>query len=183
MPDEEAAKIVELNTRRWYSFPEEGFKSCTADTGWRPNGGKPVGVRLRRGHGGPRRCRHRGVHGQDGPNRWPRRRTERPSAVAPRGAWDGDLGCGVAAAQDLGIDDVPRSASECCAAGSAPPPEAATPPDQLCDLGEPRGLVDRVADHRVLIASRVTDVARHRFSGGHRDAGLDLGARAVEPMR
>ncbi|WP_299577243.1 amidohydrolase family protein [uncultured Williamsia sp.] len=41
VPDEDAAKIVELNARKWYAFPEEGFKSCTADTGWRPNDGKP----------------------------------------------------------------------------------------------------------------------------------------------
>lgn len=41
VPDEEAHKIVELNTRRWYAFPEEGFASCTADSGWRPNAGNP----------------------------------------------------------------------------------------------------------------------------------------------
>jgi hypothetical protein len=41
VPDEDAAKIVELNARRWYAFPEEGFKSSTADSGWRPNNGAP----------------------------------------------------------------------------------------------------------------------------------------------
>jgi predicted TIM-barrel fold metal-dependent hydrolase len=41
VPDEEAHKIVELNARRWYAFPEAGFKSATADKGWRPNGGQP----------------------------------------------------------------------------------------------------------------------------------------------
>ena len=40
VPDDEAHKIVELNTRRFYNFPEEGFKACTADTSWRPNGGR-----------------------------------------------------------------------------------------------------------------------------------------------
>jgi len=41
VPDEDAHKIVELNTRRWYAFPEEGFKASTADSGWRPNDGNP----------------------------------------------------------------------------------------------------------------------------------------------
>jgi hypothetical protein len=55
VPDEEAAKIVELNTRRWYAFPEEGFTSCTADNGWRPNDGKPSTYdydEVMAGHGG-----------------------------------------------------------------------------------------------------------------------------------
>ena len=41
VPDEDAAKIVELNARRWYAFPEEGFKASTAESGWRPNNGEP----------------------------------------------------------------------------------------------------------------------------------------------
>jgi hypothetical protein len=40
VPDDEVHQMVELNTRRWYSFPEEGFTSCTAENGWRPNGGR-----------------------------------------------------------------------------------------------------------------------------------------------
>jgi hypothetical protein len=40
VPDEEVHQMVELNARRWYSFPEEGFTSCTAENGWRPNGGR-----------------------------------------------------------------------------------------------------------------------------------------------
>jgi hypothetical protein len=55
VPDEEAAKIVELNARRWYAFPEEGFKSCTADSGWRPNDGNPPDYdydEVMAGHGG-----------------------------------------------------------------------------------------------------------------------------------
>ncbi|MBX7448866.1 amidohydrolase [Mycolicibacterium sp. 3033] len=42
VPDDEVRKIVETNARRWYAFPEEGFKASTADSGWRPNGGKPL---------------------------------------------------------------------------------------------------------------------------------------------
>jgi len=55
VPDEEAAKIVELNTRRWYAFPEAGFKSCMADSGWRPNDGNPPDYdydEVMAGHGG-----------------------------------------------------------------------------------------------------------------------------------
>ncbi|WP_310778050.1 amidohydrolase family protein [Mycobacterium sp. Z3061] len=55
VPDAEAAKIVELNARRWYAFPEEGFKSCTADGGWRPNDGDPPAYdydEVMAGHGG-----------------------------------------------------------------------------------------------------------------------------------
>jgi predicted TIM-barrel fold metal-dependent hydrolase len=55
VPDEEAAKIVELNTRRWYAFPEAGFKSCTADSGWRPNAGQRSAYdydEVMAGHGG-----------------------------------------------------------------------------------------------------------------------------------
>jgi predicted TIM-barrel fold metal-dependent hydrolase len=43
VPDDEVHQMVELNTRRWYSFPEEGYKSCNADTGWRPNAGRGPG--------------------------------------------------------------------------------------------------------------------------------------------
>ncbi|MGB8390780.1 MAG: amidohydrolase, partial [Mycobacterium sp.] len=42
VPDDEVAQIIEHNTRRWYNFPEAGFKAHNADEGnpWRPNGGK-----------------------------------------------------------------------------------------------------------------------------------------------
>lgn len=40
VPDEEVHKMVELNARRWYCFPEAGFKSSPPGTGWKPNGGR-----------------------------------------------------------------------------------------------------------------------------------------------
>lgn len=41
VPDDEVAEMVEHNTRRWYNFPEAGFKAHTAAEGnpWRPNDG------------------------------------------------------------------------------------------------------------------------------------------------
>jgi hypothetical protein len=39
VPDDEVHQMVELNARRWYTFPEQGFTACTAEKGWRPNGG------------------------------------------------------------------------------------------------------------------------------------------------
>ena len=40
-PDGEVHQMVELNTRRWYNFPAEGFRAHRADEGkpWRPNEG------------------------------------------------------------------------------------------------------------------------------------------------
>lgn len=42
VPDDEAHQIVELNTRRWYNFPKEGYLAHRADEGnpWRPNDGE-----------------------------------------------------------------------------------------------------------------------------------------------
>jgi len=42
VPDDEVAQMVEHNTRRWYNFPEAGFKAHNADEAnpWRPNDGK-----------------------------------------------------------------------------------------------------------------------------------------------
>jgi hypothetical protein len=42
VPDDEVHQIVELNTRRWYNFPKEGYLAHRADEGnpWRPNDGQ-----------------------------------------------------------------------------------------------------------------------------------------------
>ncbi|PPJ33516.1 hypothetical protein C5E45_03825 [Nocardia nova] len=44
VPDDEVHKMVELNTRRIYNFPEAGYTAHTADAGnpWRPNNGEPA---------------------------------------------------------------------------------------------------------------------------------------------
>src|SRR6188472_2130860 len=51
----------------------------------------------------------------------------------------------------------------------------------LRDIGEPRCLVDRIADYRVLVATAAADVARRCLAGGHSYAELDFGARRVQP--
>ena len=55
----------------------------------------------------------------------------------------------------------------------------------LRQLGEPRGLVDRVADHGVLVALGRADVAGHRLAGRDPDPDVDvveLGAHALAQL-
>ena len=85
VPDDEVAQMVEHNTRRWYNFPEAGFKAHNADENnpWRPNGGKGPRGRVR-GHGRAR---------------WDRRRPEVPGRPL-------HLEVGVGVAYNAGVERI-----------------------------------------------------------------------------
>ncbi len=53
----------------------------------------------------------------------------------------------------------------------------------LGQLAQPRGLVDRVADHRVLEARLRAHVAGHRAARGHADPGLEPLEAGPDPLR